>query len=68
MFRERVELADGFFLEVFFHSPSDYRLTFGKRKRVLVEYSDKDRGEFKSVEQLRYDFERDVENAQRQGR
>jgi len=39
-----------------------------KGGKLLVEYASGIPYDFKSVEQLRYDFERDVENAQRQGR
>ena len=63
---ERVAL-DGATLEVEFVSPARYRLRYGD----LVEYADGARRvqgrrlpyAFRSVEQLRYDFERDVEAA-----
>ena len=63
---ERVVLAKGF-LEVFFEDENSYFLRFGD----LVEYRNgmrRVRGRttayvFRSVEQLRYDFERDVEAA-----
>jgi len=67
MYREHVVLPDGYSLEVFFASPANYRLAFRKRRRVLVEYSDRIPYGFKSVEKLRYDFERDVEDAKRKG-
>ena len=67
MYQERVVLAGGNLLEVVFHSRASYRLTLRKGKRVLVEYSGGKSYEFKSVEKLRYDFERDVESAQHQG-
>ena len=44
-----------------------YSLTFRKGKNILVEYSSARSYEFKSVEKLRYVFERDVEKALRQG-
>jgi hypothetical protein len=67
MFEERVVLGDGMLLELIFRSPSSYRLACRKHGRVLVEYTSARAYRFKSVEQLRYDFERDVENALRQG-
>ena len=79
MLEERVELGNGFCMEVVFRSTGDYRLSCLKGKNLLVEYqgdgnrhhrSLQGRGgayEFRSVEQLRYDFERDAGNAQRQG-
>ena len=68
MFEERVVLADGVMLELVFRSPSNYRLACRKGTRVLVEYGGGRAYEFKSVEKLRYDFERDVEKALRQDR
>ena len=67
MFEERVVLAGGVRLELIFHSPSDFRLACLKGRKPLVEYHGKSRYEFKSVEKLRFDFERDVEDALRQG-
>jgi hypothetical protein len=67
MFQERVVLADGVRFELVFRSPSDYRLACLKGGRLLVEYSSAGGYEFKSVEKLRYDFERDAEDALRQG-
>lgn len=63
---ERVALPGGL-LEIEFASPGRYRLRYGD----LVEYADGARRvqgrrlayAFRSVEQLRYDFERDVEAA-----
>ncbi len=66
MFRERVVIAGGVLFELIFRSPSDYRLACLKGGRVLVEYRSASRYEFKSVEKLRYDFERDAEDALRQ--
>ena len=67
MFEERIVLADGVTLELGFHSRSNYRLACLRNGRVLVEYANTKAYEFTSVEKLRYDFERDVENALRQG-
>ena len=67
MFQERVVLPDGVLLEIVFRSRDDYRLACLKDGRALVEYSNAGRYEFKSVEKLRYDFERDAEDALRQG-
>jgi hypothetical protein len=67
MFQERVVLAGEVMLELVFHSPSSYRLACLKDGRLLVEYSSASAYEFKSVEKLRYDFERDAEDALRQG-
>ncbi len=63
---ERVFVSDTV-LEVELHDDLRYRLRYGE----LVEYADHRRRlrgraaayEFKSVEQLRYDFERDVQAA-----
>ena len=66
MFEERVVPADGVVFELIFHSRSSYRLACRKGNRVLVEYSSAKAYEFKSVEKLRYDFERDAEDALRQ--
>jgi hypothetical protein len=62
---EKVLLADGTLLEVELDSDGGYLLRYG----ALVEYANGRRRlrgrslpyEFRSVEQLRYDFERDVE-------
>ena len=62
--REKV-LLDGALLEIELHDDRRYRLRYGD----LVEYRDgrrrlrgrASRYEFRSVEQLRYDFERDIE-------
>jgi hypothetical protein len=67
MFRELVLLGEDVLIELVFHSPSDYRLACLKGGRLLVEYSSAGAYEFKSVEKLRYDFERDAEDALRQG-
>jgi hypothetical protein len=67
MYEERLVLDGGVQFDLRFRSPADYRLACLKDGRVLVEYGSAGRYEFKSVEQLRYDFERDAENALRQG-
>jgi hypothetical protein len=63
MFEERALLADGVVLELSFHSRERYRLACRKGARLLVEYSNASRYDFKSVEKLRYDFERAVADA-----
>ncbi len=60
-------LADGVLLELLFNSQASYRLACIKDGRLLAEYSSASRYEFKSVEKLRYDFERAVEDALRAG-
>jgi len=67
MLEERVVLADGVVLELGFRSQADYRLACRKGARLLVEYRSGRAYAFQSVEKLRYDFERDVEKALRQG-
>ncbi len=67
MFEERAVLAGDMRLELVFRSRSDFRLACLKGRQLLVEYRSTSRYEFKSVEKLRYDFERDVEDALRQG-
>jgi len=67
MFEERLLLADGVLLELRLRSRTDYRLACLKDGRLLVEYRSGGAYAFKSVEKLRYDFERDAENALRQG-
>lgn len=60
-------LAGGVLLELSVRSPADYRLACRKGGRLLVEYRGGQAYEFQSVEKLRYDFQRDVEDALRQG-
>jgi hypothetical protein len=67
MFQERMMRDDGVLLELTFRSPSNYRLACRKGRRLLVEYGSASAYQFKSVEKLRYDFQRDVEKALRQG-
>jgi len=65
LFHEQA-LTRGAVLEIELHDDLRYRLLYGD----VVEYSDgrrrvrgrSSRYEFRSVEQLRYDFERDVES------
>jgi hypothetical protein len=58
LLRERVLTGDGGLLEIELHDDLRYRLAW----RGVV-YTDKRKYEFRSVEQLRYDFERDVQKA-----
>jgi hypothetical protein len=79
MLEERVVLEGGRQVTLRFSSPSDYSLRFLRNAQPLVEYANRGNGhrrkargreeayEFRSVEQLRYDFERDAADAQRQG-
>ena len=67
MFQERIVRGDGVLFELAFQSRTNYRLACLKGGRVLVEYRSGGTYEFKSVEKLRYDFERDAEDALRQG-
>ena len=67
MLEERLLLPDGFVLEARIFDGMDFVLSLRKGKTILVEYSNTSGYEFKSVEKLRYDFERDVEDALRQG-
>ena len=66
MFQERLLLPDDFILEARILD-GEFALTLRKGKSILVEYSNASGYEFRSVEKLRYDFERDVEDALRQG-
>ena len=67
MFEERLLLQDDFVLETRILPGMDFVLSLRKGKTVLVEYSNASGYEFKSVEKLRYDFQRDAEDALRQG-
>ena len=67
MFREQVVLDDAVTFELCFRSATDYRLACSRDGLLLVEYSSAGGYEFKSVEKLRYDFERDAEDTLRQG-
>ena len=78
MFEERVLLATGVLMELKFCGEDSFRLSARKKEKLLVEYKGDGirrsrlvRGregayEFKSVEKLRYDFERDAQDAQPQ--
>lgn len=65
MFEERLLLPGGYVLEARIVNGRDYVLSLRKDKTLLVEYRSGGRHAFKSVEKLRYDFERDVEDALR---
>jgi hypothetical protein len=67
MFAEQFVIQDGVWIELVFHSPSNFRLACVKGRQLLVEYKSASDYEFKSVEKLRYDFQRDAEDALRQG-
>ncbi len=67
MYEERLLLPGDFVLEARIRDGLDFVLLLRKGKTVLVEYGNSSGYEFKSVEKLRYDFERDVEDALRQG-
>jgi len=76
MLDERVVLPDGLRIEIRLQGGGRYRLACIARGELLVQYSCDGEGhrrrarareseyEFRSVEQLRYDFERDVADAQ----
>ena len=68
MYREQLLLPHDCVLEIELAGKDRWKLLLKKGKKLLVEYRSDGPYDFKSVEQLRYDFERDVENAQRQGR
>jgi hypothetical protein len=57
LLREKLVLADGI-LEIELHDDLRYRLSWRG-----VTYDEKRRYDFRSVEQLRYDFERDAQKA-----
>ena len=79
MYEEHVLLPGGGVFELRFLDQMHYSLSFRRNQKLLVEY--RGNGEqyrktvrgresdyaFKSVEQLRYDFEHDAEGAPRQG-
>jgi len=68
MYREQLLLSHGVMLETEVSGKDQWKLLLKKGTKILVEYRSDGRYDFKSVEQLRYEFERDVENAERQGR
>ena len=67
MFEERLLLPDGFVLEARVVDDQNFVLSLRKGKTLLVEYGNASGPEFKSVEKLRYDFQRDAQDALRQG-
>jgi hypothetical protein len=67
MFEERLLLPDGFVLEAGIFDGRDFVLSLRKGQTILVEYNKASGYEFKSVEKLRYDFQRDAEDALRRG-
>jgi hypothetical protein len=66
MFEERLLLPEGFILEARIFDDRSFVLSLRKGKTVLVEYSRSSGYAFRSVEKLRYDFQRDAEDALRQ--
>lgn len=66
MFEEIFVGADGV-LQVRLDDDLRFSLVFRRNGKVLVEYGTGRAYDFKSVEKVRYDFERDAENALRQG-
>lgn len=79
MFEERVVLPGGEIFELDLLNETRYRLIVRRGRKPIVEYKGNGKKssrtvqgresayEFKSVEKLRYDFERDAEDALRQG-
>jgi hypothetical protein len=79
MLDERVVLLEGLRIEICLEARDRYSLALLAKGELLVQYAGggarhrrRVRGresayQFRSVEQLRYDFERDAEDAQRQG-
>jgi hypothetical protein len=79
MFEERIALADGRHMEARLMSEEKYSLSTCRGNQVLVQYGNFGKGhfrrlrgkesayEFRSVEQLRYDFEQDAKDAQHPG-
>ena len=67
MFEERLLLPGGFILETRVAGERDFSLSLRKGGAILVEYGSAKNYAFKSVEKLRYDFERDAEDALRRG-
>jgi hypothetical protein len=66
MFEERLLLPGGFVLEARILGDRGYVLSLRKGKTLVVEYRSGGRYAFQSVEKLRYDFQRDAEDALRQ--
>jgi hypothetical protein len=67
MLEERLLLPGDCVLETRIDDDQNFLLSYRKGKTLLVEYSSAGRHEFKSVEKLRYDFEKAVEDALRAG-
>ena len=67
MLQETLILGHRVQIELSLQSRTNYRLACTRDGRLLVEYRSGGAYEFKSVEKLRYDFERDAEDALRQG-
>ena len=79
MFEARIVLPGGEIVELRLSHAMQYSLTVQKGQQPLVEYEGSGKNhrrtvrgrasayEFRSVEKLRYDFERDAEDALRQG-
>jgi hypothetical protein len=67
MFEERLLLPEGFILEARVADDLDFVLSLRKGDATLVTYRTAGGYEFRSVEKLRYDFQRDAEDALRQG-
>jgi hypothetical protein len=65
MFSELLVLPGGFVMEARIVDPQNFSLSLRKGRALLIEYSHASGYEFKSVEKLRYDFERDAEDALR---
>ena len=62
MFEEIFVGEDGM-LQARINDDLTFSLTFRRGRKILVEYRSGRAYDFKSVEKLRYDFERDVEKA-----
>ena len=67
MFEEQLLLTREYVLAARISGRRDFVLSLRKGNTLLVEYSSASGYEFKSVEKLRYDFQRDAEDALRQG-
>ena len=67
MFEEKLLLPGGLILEARVSNAREFALSLRKGRTLLVEYSSAGGYAFKSVEKLRYDFQRDAEDALRQG-
>jgi len=60
---EEIFIGDDGVLEARVGDDRVFLLIFRRGRQILVEYSSARAYDFKSVEKLRYDFERDVEKA-----